>query len=80
MEKGDILDYVIISDVSDKVQPYYYCGYFEKNVPVHTQDYTQALKLAYEDEAEILCEKLNVALKDIKIGFHYHVEEHKYFQ
>ena len=80
MEKGTILDYVIVYNVSNNSQPWYYGGYFNGKFPFNSQDYTKALKIAYEDEAKQLCVDLNNALTENNIGFiPYHVEEHKYF-
>lgn len=45
-----------------------------KRVPVNTNDYTEAVKLVYEEEAKVLCAKLNEA----QDHFTYHVEEHMY--
>lgn len=69
------MDFVLVCDVSDNGQLYYYCGYFENGMPVNSNDYTVAAKTPYKNEAEILCTKIN-NLK--KCPFKYHVEEHAY--
>jgi len=79
MAKQNEIDYVLVSDVSDNGNLYYYAGYFTLaqrrfSIPANTQKYTEALKISYKDEAESLCKKIN----GLKTAFKYHVEEHMY--
>lgn len=84
-KKGDINDYVLVVDVTDNGQLYYYTGYYSLYggdkipIPANTQDYAKALKIAYKDEAELLCETIN-RITEFSSPFRYHVEEHAYFQ
>lgn len=84
MEKDGKLNYVLVVNVSHSASLYYYTGYF-KNVstlsssmpnylPNNTKDYSLAMKLMFEDEAENMCEILN----EMQCSFQYHVEEHIY--
>lgn len=82
--KSGFVSYVIVSDVSDTGQLYYYTGYFKPIdadailtpwLPVNSTDYTKALKMPFRDEAESLCEEIN---KLKKCAFKYHVQEHAY--
>lgn len=76
IKKQDILSYVLVNDVSDSGQLYYYTGYYFNGIPVNTNNYTEAVKNCFEDEAKELCIKLNSSNK----VFNYHVEEHCYFE
>ncbi len=75
------VDYVLVSDVSSDGQLSYYTGYFKLvkkrfSMPVNSSKYTEALKIAYKNEAQTLCDNINKQ----KCGFSYHVEEHAYFE
>lgn len=84
--KDGIVSYVLVCDVSDNGQLYYYTGYFSqlklnnggkiKDIffPVNDTDYTLAVKLQFKDEAQTLCDNLN----RISDTFKYHVEDHMY--
>lgn len=70
------VDYVLVLDVSDNTKLYYYSGYYQHGMPINTQEYTEAVKFPYKDEAQLLCNKIN----NQKGAFQYHVEEHAYFE
>jgi len=78
VDKTNILNYVLVCDVTDNGRLYYYTGHFSTNgmysLPVNTNEYTEAMKLSFKDEAEMCCKKLNENNK----SFTYHVEEHMY--
>lgn len=75
MEKSGAISYVLVVDVSDTGNLYYYTGIFDNDIPINTINYIEALKMQFKDECEILCNKLN----DKNKYFLYHVEEHGYF-
>jgi hypothetical protein len=70
-----MVDYVLVSDVSDNGMLYYYCGYFEGGIPINTLKYEKAMKIPYQKEAQEICDRVN-AMKNCP--FKYHVEEHMY--
>lgn len=80
-KKEGFVSYVLVCDVTDNSQLYYYCGYFkylnqsDEMVPINTNDYTKAMKIPFKDEAELICEEIN---KPKYKPFTYHVEEHVY--
>lgn len=82
--KGKLLDYVLVANVVYPV-PNYYSGYWNKAeqtegiietlyYPVGTYDYTKAMKIAYKDEAQTICDEINNQMK----FDYYRVEEHCY--
>ena len=81
MNKKNAISYVLVADVTDN-KLYYYAGYFEliifgKNIiqiAKCTDDYTKALKIQFNDEAELLCIEVNKNSNSNK----FHVEEHMY--
>lgn len=73
-KKEGAISYVLVVDVSDNVQLYYYCGYYKNGVSINSVDYTKAMKIPFKDEAEYICSKIN----EQKNQCQYHVEEHMY--
>lgn len=68
------IDYVFVTDVTDNGQLYYYAGrYTTGNVPLNTNNYSEAYKTPYKQFAEMYCKSLNR-----NPSFRYHVEEHMY--
>ncbi len=74
----NIPNYVLVIDVSDTGELYYYTGLFKNNCPVNTTDYLRAAKFIFEEEAEVLAINMNKLMYDTKIALSYHVEEHMY--
>ena len=71
------LDYILVLNVSDCNELYYYEGYYDfnkSNYSNNTTEYSNALKIYYKEEAEKLCNKINSQ----NMPFKYHVEEHCY--
>ena len=58
-KKEGSISYVLVLDVSDNEQLYYYCGYFKNGIPINSVDYVKAMKIAFKDEAEEICDKIN---------------------
>lgn len=73
-KKEGFVSYVLVTDVTDNGRLYYYAGYYKFSRPYNTNDYTEALKIPFEDEAQTLCDSLNRHNK----SFTYHVEDHMY--
>lgn len=76
--RENIPNYVLVIDVSNTGQPYYYTGLFKNNCPENTTDYIRAAKFIFEEEAEVLAINMNKLMYDSKIALSYHVEEHMY--
>lgn len=84
--QANSVDYVLVCDVVPNNALWYYAGYFTKlasnyeTLPKNTNDYTQAMKIPYRDEAQEICDEINnLTQQGVKSPFIYHVEEHMYF-
>ena len=72
--KEDKLVYVIVCDVSDNGQLYYWCVKKIKDHYIHSTWFDDAVKYPTHEEAQKTCDIIN----KISTNFKYHVEEHMY--
>lgn len=77
IRKEGVISYVLVSDVTDNGQLYYYTGYYKGFSPNNTNNYVEAMKIPFKDKAQSICDKLNDP-KEYFLTFKYHVEEHAY--
>ena len=73
-KKEGSISYVLVTDVTDNGKLYYYQGYFLNGRPVNGNEYTEAMKIPFKDEAQFICNLINMQ----PTPFKYHVEEHAY--